>query len=129
LVLNFYQVQLAEISHREDFEAVQSSLKLQQLQSNFTSLVFGYSDGPLASDFKGTTTVNYDAKVGFNVVVIGPHYGYATINQTYFKPYDLSDYHFLNPKCLPAASVLSEGGYILSVAPGAFERISNCIFG
>ena len=94
LLLNFYQVYQAGITNKEYLDVLRSNLRLQQLQSNYTSMVFGYApEGMLQMDFihtpsYGNATLG-NSTLSFTVtVIISPHYGYAIINQSYFKVYD-----------------------------------------
>ena len=120
LGLNFCQIYANSLSHSEDYDLLKSTLKLQQIQSNYTTRIFGYTNDALVIEFKHGN--NADGKLNFTVVIITPHYGYATVNQTYFKPYNLSQNKFLDPQYLHSDLAIMWDNYILSVAPGAFER-------
>lgn len=127
LLLNFYQVYQAGITNKEDLDVVRSNLRLQQLQSNYTSMVFGYApEGMLQMDFIHTPS-NGDATLGngtlsFTVVIISPHYGYAIINQSYFKVYEQPlTMSILSQSNLRSDFVRMQAEPILPVVPGALD--------
>lgn len=127
LLLNFYQVYQAGVTNKDDLDVVRSNLRLQQLQLNYTSRVFGYApEGTLYMDFihdplNGIATIG-NGTLSFTVVIISPHYGYATINQSYFKVYEQPlTMSILSQSNLRSDFVRMQAEPILSVVPGAFE--------
>jgi len=128
LLLNFYQVYQGGVTNKANLDLVQSNLRLQQLQLNYTSRVFGYApEGTLQMNFiplnpSNGTAALANGTLSFTVVVISPHYGYATINQSYFNVYEQPiTMSILSQSNLRSDIVRMQAEPILSVVPGAFE--------
>jgi len=94
--------------------------KLQVLMYNYTSHVFGYANNRLEVKTHGAS-LSDSPHIPFNVVIISPHSGFATVNQTFFRLY--SDSPFMNQ-----SRVILLGSYIMSVTPGSSERTFDLHF-
>jgi len=68
------------IVETSQYQLASENERLQLLTYNYTSQSFGYATG--AINVSGS---QYHAQVIFHVIIVTPHNGYATVNQTYFK--------------------------------------------
>lgn|GEM_PF-5494332 len=86
-----------------------------------TSHVFGYANDIIVVTVHGVYATN--PHLLFNVVVITPHSGYATVNQTDFVLYNSSLQVFMKQTELQLL-----GTYVMPVGPGSSEQSFNLAF-
>jgi hypothetical protein len=92
--------------------------RLQMLLYNYTTEVFVYPDNELVVDLTKGGFDNGLATV--TVVIVSPHYGYATISQTKFTTY--------GPAYSQLDNVTLDGQYITAVPQGSLQKTIDLRF-
>jgi hypothetical protein len=118
--LGYVNVTLVETNN----ELAQANLRVQLLVFNYTPRVFAYSPTGELVVYLGQSPPN--GKLVLTVVVISPHNGYATINETGFRADNSSEY--LDKHALKRDDIKLSGRYILAVQEGSFEKNVDLYF-